>query len=249
MQSASSATRGRRNPPTPKGYSRRRDLRALEDRTAVVADPHPLWLDAVGQLVENVGLTVVASTTSAADVIALVGKDRPDILITDIFRDRDPRGALGYIHRIRKAVPGLRTIVVSSCDDVHLIDGALDHGVFAYILKTAEAEDISSAIRQAFESSVYIGRQSLSLPVSAIEEQGPHGLTKREREILSQVAEGYSNAELARMLWVTEQTVKFHLSNIYRKLNVSNRTAASRWAQANGVVIVAEPSAKLAAVD
>jgi DNA-binding CsgD family transcriptional regulator len=51
------------------------------------------------------------------------------------------------------------------------------------------------------------------------------------------------------MLWVTEQTVKFHLSNIYRKLNVSNRTAASRWAQANGVVIVAEPSAKLAAVD
>jgi DNA-binding CsgD family transcriptional regulator len=56
-------------------------------------------------------------------------------------------------------------------------------------------------------------------------------LTRRELEILKLVAEGLSNAELARMLWVTEQTVKFHLSNIYRKLNVSNRTEASRWAQ------------------
>ena len=56
------------------------------------------------------------------------------------------------------------------------------------------------------------------------------GLTDREQQILALVAEGHSNAELASQLWVTEQTVKFHLSNIYRKLNVSNRTQASRWA-------------------
>ncbi|MGH3046995.1 MAG: LuxR C-terminal-related transcriptional regulator, partial [Gaiellaceae bacterium] len=54
--------------------------------------------------------------------------------------------------------------------------------------------------------------------------------------ILQLVAEGHSNAELARMLWVTEQTVKFHLSNIYRKLNVANRTEASRWAQLRGIL-------------
>jgi DNA-binding NarL/FixJ family response regulator len=62
------------------------------------------------------------------------------------------------------------------------------------------------------------------------------GLTRRESEILGLVAEGYSNAQLARMLWVTEQTVKFHLSNIYRKLHVANRTEASRWAQVHGLV-------------
>ena len=62
------------------------------------------------------------------------------------------------------------------------------------------------------------------------------GLTKRELEILQLVAEGHSNGELARTLWVTEQTVKFHLSNIYRKLNVANRTEASRWAQLNGLL-------------
>ncbi len=61
-------------------------------------------------------------------------------------------------------------------------------------------------------------------------------LTGREHEILQLVAEGHSNAKLAKMLWVTEQTVKFHLSNVYRKLNVSNRTEAARWAQLNGLL-------------
>jgi DNA-binding CsgD family transcriptional regulator len=64
------------------------------------------------------------------------------------------------------------------------------------------------------------------------------GLTRRELEILRLVAEGHSNAQLARMLWVTEQTVKFHLSNIYRKLDVANRTEASRWAQVHGLLDV-----------
>jgi DNA-binding CsgD family transcriptional regulator len=61
-------------------------------------------------------------------------------------------------------------------------------------------------------------------------------LTKRELEILRLVSEGHSNSQLAKMLWVTEQTVKFHLSNIYRKLDVANRTEASRWAQVHGVI-------------
>jgi DNA-binding CsgD family transcriptional regulator len=61
-------------------------------------------------------------------------------------------------------------------------------------------------------------------------------LTRRELEILQLVAEGYSNSQLAKMLWVTEQTVKFHLSNIYRKLDVANRTEASRWAQVHGLL-------------
>ena len=63
-----------------------------------------------------------------------------------------------------------------------------------------------------------------------------HDLTRRELEILCLVAEGHSNSQLAAMLWVTEQTVKFHLSNIYRKLDVANRTEASRWAQLNGLL-------------
>jgi DNA-binding CsgD family transcriptional regulator len=66
-------------------------------------------------------------------------------------------------------------------------------------------------------------------------------LTRREMEILRLVAEGHSNSTLAKMLWVTEQTVKFHLANIYRKLNVANRTEASRWAHLNGMLATSAP--------
>ena len=66
-------------------------------------------------------------------------------------------------------------------------------------------------------------------------------MTKRERQILCLVAEGHSNAQLAAMLWVTEQTVKFHLSNVYRKIDVANRTEAARWAQLHGLLTGSDP--------
>jgi DNA-binding CsgD family transcriptional regulator len=70
------------------------------------------------------------------------------------------------------------------------------------------------------------------------------GLTPREIEILRLASEGHSNAQLAKHLWVTEQTIKFHLSNIYRKLDVANRTEASRWAHSHGLLpAVSEPAA------
>jgi DNA-binding CsgD family transcriptional regulator len=70
--------------------------------------------------------------------------------------------------------------------------------------------------------------------------QGPGGLTRRELEVLSLVARGLTNRAVGRSLWVTDETVKFHLSNIYRKLGVSNRAEASRWAVAAGVAISGE---------
>jgi DNA-binding NarL/FixJ family response regulator len=120
-----------------------------------------------------------------------------------------------------------------------VIDSALAAGAAAYVVKTAHPEDLASAIRQAFSHSVYLaGRPAVApipVPEPAPVDDSP-GLTRRELEILRLVAEGHSNAQLARMLWVTEQTVKFHLSNIYRKLDVANRTEASRWAQVHGLL-------------
>src|SRR5207237_3705041 len=98
----------------------------------------------------------------------------------------------------------------------------------------------AAVIRQAFEHSVYL--PSLRRPVPDLlgaepsDEPAMPELTRRELEILRLVAEGHSNGELAKMLWVTEQTVKFHLSNIYRKLGVANRTEASRWAHLHGLL-------------
>ena len=142
------------------------------------------------------------------------------------------------VRRARELLPALKVIVLSAFDEEQCVDRALSAGANAYIVKTARPDDIASAIRQAFEQSIhYAGeRNGIAAPTAKRPNGDALHLTRRELEILRLVAQGHTNAELARMLWVTEQTVKFHLSNTYRKLNVSNRTEASRWAQLHGLL-------------
>jgi DNA-binding NarL/FixJ family response regulator len=140
------------------------------------------------------------------------------------------------IERARAAVPELRLIVLSMHGEPETIDAAFASGATAYVVKTASPDDLASAVRQTFSHSVYLpGRPQAAAPPPKAVDAEPE-LTRRELEILRLVAEGHSNAQLAKMLWVTEQTVKFHLSNIYRKLGVANRTEASRWAQVHGLL-------------
>jgi DNA-binding NarL/FixJ family response regulator len=110
-------------------------------------------------------------------------------------------------------------------------------GLTALRLKTAKPDELASAIRQVFCQSVYFpGSRGIVAEAFAEEARKATTLTPREFEILGLVAAGSQNAEVASALWVTEQTVKFHLSNIYKKLGVSNRTEASRWAHQSGII-------------
>ena len=206
-------------------------------RTAVLVDHHPLWLDAVSMVVGDLGLTVVGTATSGREGLALVTEHRPDVLVTGI---QMPDGDIDGIELVRKGneiVPGLRAIVLSVYDDSKHIDGALAAGAVAYVIKTAHPDDLRSAIRQAFAHSVYLpGSRPAAAQAARVATEDLPDLTRRELEILQLVAEGHSNTQLAKMLWVTEQTVKFHLSNVYRKLDVANRTEASRWAQLHGLL-------------
>jgi two-component system, NarL family, response regulator DevR len=211
---------------------------SLDRRTAVLVDQHPLWLDTVSQVVGRMGVEVVAKATSSSSALALVEELRPDLLITGIKMSETEMDGITLIRQARERVGSLRAIVLSMYDDTQHVEAAFAAGAVAYVLKTAHPDDLTSAIRQAFEHSIYLagGVRPAPVPSPQALDDSP-GLTRRELEILQLVAEGHSNAELARMLWVTEQTVKFHLSNIYRKLKVSNRTEASRWAQRRGLLM------------
>jgi len=207
-------------------------------RTAVLVDQHPLWLDAVEPVVVDLGLKVVGKVTSGREGVALVEEHQPDVLITGIMMPDDDLDGIELVRQSIEHAPALRAIVLSLYDDTKHIDAALGAGAVAYVIKTAHPEDLRSAVRQAFAHSVYLPS---SRQQTAAVEHGPAtedlpDLTRRELEILQLVAEGHSNTQLAKMLWVTEQTVKFHLSNVYRKLDVANRTEASRWAQLNGLL-------------
>ena len=207
-------------------------------RTAVLVDHHPLWLDAVSLVVADLGLTVVGTATSGRDGLALVTEHRPDVLVTGIQMPEGDIDGIELVRRGNEIVPALRAIVLSVYDDTKHIDAALAAGAVAYVIKTAHPDDLRSAIRQAFAHSVYLpgSRPAAAAQTARAATEDLPDLTRRELEILQLVAEGHSNTQLAKMLWVTEQTVKFHLSNVYRKLDVANRTEASRWAQLHGLL-------------
>jgi DNA-binding NarL/FixJ family response regulator len=222
-------------------------MRGRGERSAVVLDRHPLWLDAMRRLLEErVGVKVAGLATNGSLALALVQEYRPDLFVAGLDFGNEGN-ALECIGRAREASPAVRTVVISAQDDPKTIEAAFAEGAAAYCLKTAEPDDLAAAIRQSFEHSIYIAdvrRPGGVVPpaptLRAVRDTVPD-LTRRELEILQLVAEGHSNLQLARMLWVTEQTVKFHLSNIYRKLNVANRTEASRWAQLNGLLSTSSP--------
>jgi DNA-binding NarL/FixJ family response regulator len=208
-----------------------------EGKTAVLVDQHPLWLEAVEGVVRNVRAEVVAKTTSTRNGLALVEELQPDLLVTGIMMPPGEFDGIELVRRAREKSLALKPIVLSLYDDSQHVDAALAAGAVAYVVKTAHPDDLGSAIRQAFTHSIFLAgpRVAAAEPAQLLPRDVPE-LTRRELEILRLVAEGYSNAKLAQQLWVTEQTIKFHLSNIYRKLDVSNRTEASRWAQLHGVV-------------
>jgi DNA-binding NarL/FixJ family response regulator len=213
---------------------------------AVVLDPHPIWLDAVELVLARIGATVVAKTSSGREALATIEERKPRLLTLELDHGPDEPDGFEVIRRATGLVPSLRTIVLSAHHDTSHIDAALAAGAAAYVVKTAHPDDVASAVRQAFDHSVYLASgprpAARAEAPEAHESEPPGSLTRRELEILRLVAEGHSNSQLARMLWVTEQTVKFHLSNVYRKLGVANRTEASRWAQLKGLLTPEESS-------
>lgn len=206
-----------------------------------------MWLEAVQSILERIGVDVVGTATDPDVILDLISTHHPDVLVTSIELDDPDVDGIACLQQATERQASLKTIVLSAYDDTEHIDAALAAGAIAYVLKTAHPDDFAAAIRQSFEHSVFMaGTHAPPAHPEAPETTGDtRGLTRRELEILRLVAEGHSNAQLAKMLWVTEQTVKFHLSNIYRKLDVSNRTEASRWAQVQGL-LPANPSAVVA---
>jgi two-component system response regulator DevR len=221
-------------------------------RLAVLIDPHPLWLDAIERLLERIGFSVVARATASSAALPLLDEHRVDILVISLDLDSTALESVDTVRMVSERHPDVKVVAVSSDDDVELVDAALGAGAAAYIVKTAHADDVAAAIRQSFEHSVYFANGRSGAIAAPAPRHRPEtraqaaGLTRRELEILRLVAEGHSNAHLAKMLWVTEQTVKFHLSNVYRKLDVSNRTEASRWAQVQGLLAAPADPARAA---
>ena len=197
-------------------------------------DPSSLWSDALESILPRIGIEVRGKATSADETLTLLGLHEPDLLIVDLGDDDDV-GAQTFFDEARRRAPFLRIIALSASSEPAQITRVLGAGASAYVTKRAQAEDFATAVRQSFEQSVFM-RGNAHGVAGRSEAEKEARLTRRESEILRLVADGKPNQGIARDLWITEQTVKYHVSNIYRKLGVANRTEASRWAQLHGLL-------------
>jgi DNA-binding NarL/FixJ family response regulator len=201
-----------------------------EDRTlrVVVADQHRLILLAMATVLEDAdGVELVASTNRGTAVVPLVNEHAPDVVILNA-KLPDIDGLL-VLERLRRHFPAVKVVIFD--EDSRLLETARERGACAYISKHIDPSLLAEALHEAVASDEFV---SLGFPEQA-ELSPPPGLTNRELAILKTVAAGHTNKQVAAALFVTEQTVKFHLTNIYRKLDLRSRTDAARFAHQHGL--------------
>jgi DNA-binding NarL/FixJ family response regulator len=197
----------------------------------LIADDHPLIIKGIREALDGErDIDVVGEASTGAQVLPLVERASPDVVLLDLrFPDGD---GFTILDQILEAHPGVKVAMLSVVNDPAKISEALERGACAYIVKSIDASDLAAALRQAMSGTFYcVGDLRLEETTRA---EVP-GLSGREVEVLQGVARGLSNRAIARELWLSDQTVKFHLHNVYRKLGVSNRTEAAKYAFDHGL--------------
>jgi DNA-binding NarL/FixJ family response regulator len=197
---------------------------------AVVIDPDPLWQQAVTAALTRSGVSVVANSGELGRAPELADAHAADLLLVGLEEEVDNRELYRLLRRVHKRCPDLVTVVFVEQEDRCTVDSALAGGAYWAVDRRLGAAELVRAVTEAYRAQLEeTGPTAPSIRVRA-------RLTRRELEILRLVAEGRPNREVAKILWVTDQTIKFHLANTYKKLGVRNRIEASHWAIARGLV-------------
>jgi DNA-binding NarL/FixJ family response regulator len=199
----------------------------------LIADDHRLIAEGLKRSLADTGeFEVVGEASNGSQIMPLVRRTHPDIVLLDL---RMPgMDGLTALEQIKREHPDIKVVILSASNDQAVIQSALARGASAYILKSVDPVDLAATLRQALKANVFhpVGEPTSDEPTAASQ----LGLTSREVSILKALARGLSNQAIGKELFVAEQTVKFHLTNIYRKLDAANRTEAVRIAYQRGIV-------------
>ena len=197
---------------------------------AVVIDPDPLWQQAVTAALTRSNVSVVANSGDLCRAPELADAHAADLLLVGLEEEVDNRELYRLLRRVHKRCPDLVTVVFVEHEDRLTVDAALAGGAYWAVDRRLGATELVRAVTEAYRAQLEeTGATDSGGGVRA-------RLTRRELEILRLVAEGRPNREVAKILWVTDQTIKFHLANTYKKLEAANRADAIRRAIALGLV-------------
>jgi len=201
----------------------------------VIADDHRVVRTGLEQLVGTFDdIEVVGAGANGEEAVDICAATRPDVALIDL--EMPILDGIEATRRIRGVSPATSVIVFTSFSDRERILGALDAGAIGYLLKDAEPEEIHRAIRAAMRGEAPLAPKAAAALLAARSAATPsHDLTDRGREVLSLVATGLANKQIARRLGISEKTVKGHLTQVFQTIGVTDRTQAALWAERNGL--------------
>jgi DNA-binding NarL/FixJ family response regulator len=209
-------------------------------RVAIV-DDQPLFTDGLGRIIEaQPGLEVVGTAHDGASGVQMCRELKPDVVLMDI--NMPVMGGVAATRKIRGLLPDTKVLILTvQADDVHVFRG-IKAGAAGYLLKDCTPDDLSRAIRTVHAGDTImapeIARKMLVAFEEADSEPSAPSLTDRELEIVTAIARSRGNKQIARELSISEKTVRNHISNIYKKLHVYDRTQAVLYAIREGLVDV-----------
>lgn len=206
----------------------------------MIADDHILMREGIRQLLEFDGtIEVIAEANDGEECLEKLKTIKPEVLLLDINMPK--KNGIEVLESMRKQNSKVKVLILTVHNEIEYLLKAVDIGVDGYILKDSESAELKRAIVTVSEGESYI--QSSLIPAlnsrliaRDIDKEKIDSLTKRELEVLIQVANGMFNKEIANALNISERTVKNHLSNIFKKIDVSDRTQAAVFAIKNDII-------------
>lgn len=206
----------------------------------MVTDDHRMMREGLRQLLEVDGdIKVVAEAADGIECLSMLESSRPDVILLDINMPR--LDGMTTLKRIRESYPDQKVILVTIHNEVEYLYKAYNIGVNGYVLKDSGSVALKKAIRVVNDGGLYIEPVLIPALKDRLEskdnkEEELELLTKREFQILKLVAQGLYNKEIADVLGVTEKTVKNHITSLFKKIDVNDRTQAAVYAIKNGYV-------------
>ncbi len=205
----------------------------------LVADDHAVVRAGVASFVRESNITVVAEACDGAQALQMAQKHRPDVVLLDV---RMPEiDGMSCLSKLKAELPHTPVVIFTAHDNPTYIARAVALGAAGYLVKSASQAELVSAVQQVAGGENLWSRENLrrvsgTLTNSRSNSELEVPLTKRESEVLKQLALGLSNKEIAQALSISYETVKEHVQHVLRKLGVSDRTQAAVWAVRKGLV-------------
>lgn len=206
----------------------------------MISDDHMLMREGIRQLLEFDGsIKVVAEASNGVECLEKVVSVKPDVLLLDINMPK--KNGIEVLEEIKKNKIDTKVLILTVHNEVEYLLRAVDIGVEGYILKDAESAELKSAIYHIIARENYIQPSLIPALNNRLinrdsDKAKIDSLTNREREVLVHVANGMFNKEIALNLNISERTVKNHISNIFKKINVNDRTQAAVFAIKNNLI-------------